>query len=188
MSTIPANQPVVAFELPGGYKVWAGDSLPTLATDSGPYEIGDFFWVTGTSGSVPVLYRNLTRGGTGTGFTSATAVAPAWQLFAGQQSAIKTVTAAYSAANSDETIIMNAGAAVTLPVPAANLVGKTYTVKAGASGAGATVVVSGTGAIDGGHTVTLANAYCSVTLKCDGTQWWVISAYPVTTVGSVAVT
>jgi hypothetical protein len=63
-----ANQPVVAFELPGGFKVWAGDTLPSLVTD-GVFMAGDYFWVT----AIPAptfLYRCVTS-------TTAT-VAPTW--------------------------------------------------------------------------------------------------------------
>lgn len=90
---------------------------------------------------------------------------------------IATVSTSTTLTNSQYTIIADATAGAlieTLPV-AATSVGKILIVKKKDVSAN-TVTVKGNGAelIDGANTVVLSAQYASVTVHCDGTQWWVI--------------
>ena len=86
-------------------------------------------------------------------------------------------TAAYTAVVSDGVILCDASAGaftVTLPAVAGNA-DLYYTIKKIDSSANA-VTVDGAGAetIDGGTTAVLANQYHSITIVCDGVEWWVL--------------
>src|SRR5260221_1620677 len=115
------QQPVVAFTLPGGYHVWAGDALPTLSTDGLVYDAGDFFWVTSLGAGITTLYKCITG--------NLVSGAPVWQAADGAGNAYKTTAVAYTALPSDSFIVLTGNVAITLPAPSSTNIGKTYTVK-----------------------------------------------------------
>ena len=84
-------------------------------------------------------------------------------------------TANYTATSSDHTIICGAGNesfTVTLPA-AAGVSGIIYNIKNIGTG---TITVDGasTETIDGSTTAVLNTQYDSITIQCDGTEWWII--------------
>jgi len=66
-----------------------------------------------------------------------------------------------------------AAASVTLPAVATSA-GLTYTIKK--EGSSGNITVSGSGAenIDGANTAVLTTQYESITVVCDGVEWWII--------------
>ena len=67
----------------------------------------------------------------------------------------------------------SAAAAVNLPAVATSA-GRTYTIKK--EGSSGNITVSGSGAenIDGANTAVLTTQYESITVVCDGVEWWII--------------
>jgi len=67
----------------------------------------------------------------------------------------------------------SAAAAVNLPAVATSA-GLTYTIKK--EGSSGNITVSGSGAenIDGANTAVLTTQYESITVVCDGVEWWII--------------
>lgn len=91
--------------------------------------------------------------------------------------AVTSVTATYTADGDDETIFCNAtgGAfAVTLP-PAASFPGKRYTViKTDSSANAVTLTGNGSEKISDSNTQALSNQYTSMSLRSNGTQWYLL--------------
>ena len=87
---------------------------------------------------------------------------------------IQTVTAAYTMVATDSLVLASAsGGAVTVTLPAAQVMaGKAVTVKKTDS-SGNAVTVGGT--VDGVSNPTLASQYKAMTVRSDGTTWWKIS-------------
>jgi hypothetical protein len=91
--------------------------------------------------------------------------------------AIRTVTANYTAAATDNTILANTNTAaftITLPDPA-NFAGRIYTIKKIAGGLDKELIISpAAGTIDGGSSYTIYNDWTYVTVQTDGTNWYII--------------
>ncbi len=92
--------------------------------------------------------------------------------------AIKSVTANYSAAASDNTILANTTTqafTITLPAPG-SIAGRIYTIKkVGSGGIDKELTISPTsGTIDGGNSYVIYNDWTYVTLQTDGTDWYII--------------
>jgi hypothetical protein len=92
---------------------------------------------------------------------------------------IKTVTAAYTIAADDNTILANATAAgftVTLPAPATTITGRIYTIKKIGTGDinNAVTINPGGGQIEGGTTYVIYNDWTYITVQTDGTNWYII--------------
>ena len=99
------------------------------------------------------------------------------QLFS-QDWAIRSVSADTTLDSRDCVVLVDATAAArTITLPAASgLGGRVYTVKKIAGAAGNTVTVDGSGAetIDDAANFVITNQYDSVTVVCDGSEWWVL--------------
>ena len=92
--------------------------------------------------------------------------------------AIKAVTAAYTATASDNTILANTTSAaftVTLPNPSA-FAGRMYTIKKIGTGGidNALTISPASGTIDGGNSYIIYNDWTFVTMQTDGTNWYII--------------
>jgi hypothetical protein len=88
---------------------------------------------------------------------------------------IKTVSAAYTLADTDYTVLVNAASAavtLTLPTPAASINGRTYIIKKIAGGLTNDVVVNG--AIEDGTSVSLYNDWTVLKVQTDGSKWYVV--------------
>lgn len=158
-----ANQPVALIALPGGGRLWFGDTLPTLASD-GSYQAGDFFWITSTSAGVATLYKCIT------GTSGSTAAV--WQAADGGV-ATKTTALAYTALPTDSFIVLTGNVQITLPAPSSANIGKTYTIKR-VGAANGTVVST---ALEAGTTATFAADLSAIVVTSDGSVWRVISTY-----------
>jgi len=95
------------------------------------------------------------------------------------KTAVNTITAtSYTALTTDHNILVDdatAGSAVTVTLPAASgNAGLQYNIKK--LGNTANVIVDGDGSetIDGGTTATLTVQYESITIVCDGSNWWIV--------------
>jgi hypothetical protein len=102
-----------------------------------------------------------------------------WALEVSSDGPVKSVTAAYTAETTDETILGDAtgGAfSVTLP-PAASCKGLLLTIKRTNAGGNA-VTIDGNSAetIDGAGTVALSAQYAARTIRSDGTNWVVLAS------------
>ncbi len=87
--------------------------------------------------------------------------------------AIKTVTANYTVASTDSTILASGSITVTLP-SASGISGREYIIKN--IGASTVTVASSSGLIDGSSTFSLGSQYETITVQSDGTNWWIISS------------
>ena len=86
-------------------------------------------------------------------------------------------TAAYTATDRDRTILCSAtSAAFSVTLPAVQgLSGREYTIKKTDSSANAvTIDGSGSETIDGATTAVITAQHESVTVQCDGTEWWIL--------------
>ena len=102
-----------------------------------------------------------------------------WKTLLEMDPRVRTVTAAYTADSTDQTILCDAtGAAFALTLPAtATNKGKILVVKRINSGANAvTVTADGSDTIEGSGTSALAAQYDSLTLQSDGAGLWIILA------------
>ena len=91
--------------------------------------------------------------------------------------AVVAKTAAYTATDRDKTILCDAtSAAFSVTLPAVQgLSGREYTIKKTDSSANAvTIDGSGSETIDDGTTAVIQNQYESVTVQCDGAEWWIL--------------
>lgn len=90
--------------------------------------------------------------------------------------AIATKTGAYTLTADDHTILANATSAafpLTLP-PASGLAGIEFDIKKiDTSGNSVTIDADGTETIDGSLTIVLSSPYDAVTLRCDGSNWFI---------------
>lgn len=81
-----------------------------------------------------------------------------------------------SGAMPDNTILCNFSVAGAITLPAAGTAGSSYQLTfKDISGAAATNNITLNGTIDGGSSYVINANYGAVTLRSDGTQWWVIS-------------
>jgi len=88
---------------------------------------------------------------------------------------IKTISASTALTSSDYTVLVNANGGavtVTLPAPAASIVGRTYIIKKIAGGLANDVIVSGS--IEDGTSFSLYNDWTVVKVQTDGSKWYVI--------------
>lgn len=94
-----------------------------------------------------------------------------------QVSLVTTAASPYSVTSTDYVVLANPGAAqtITLPAAAAGLTGRLITVKRANNSANVVTVNTGGGNIDGAASRALAGGtYDSITVTCDGTNWWII--------------
>ena len=111
----------------------------------------------------------LTDGGAGSTITVAA-------LSGGVRFNVVTTSATpYAVTSTDNIVFANAAVAQTINIPAAaaGLTGRTITVKRIGINAPAVTVATLGGLIDGASTRSLNN-YDSITVVCDGTNWWTI--------------
>jgi len=89
--------------------------------------------------------------------------------------AIKTVTANYTATESDNTILVNAsGGAVTVTLPSpSGIAGRWYSIKKIDSSVNAVTV---SGSIEGASSYTLASQYKYVRVQTDGSAWYIFGS------------
>ncbi|HEY8915399.1 MAG TPA: hypothetical protein VIM87_03145, partial [Chitinophaga sp.] len=92
---------------------------------------------------------------------------------------ITTVTTNYTVTATDNTVLVNPAAAVTVTLPnPTGMKGRIYTIKkitSGVDNIDNTVTITPTGAqIEGGANYTIYNAWTYVTLQTDGTNWYII--------------
>lgn len=92
---------------------------------------------------------------------------------------ITTVTTNYTVTATDNTVLVNPAAAVTVTLPnPTGMKGRIYTIKkitTGTDNIDNTVTITPTGAqIEGGTNYTIYNAWTYVTLQTDGTNWYII--------------
>lgn len=167
--------PSPIFTLPNGAQVWAADAIPSGDTLPMPFQAGDYIWVTSPTAGLPAFYKCITAPSSGT-------PDGVWQAAAGSSTSV-TVSAAYTALVTDDQIIQTnaSGVAVTLPA-AASVPNKSYTITNSGGSTSNTVVVAGGGLINAGHTITLTSATSSVTVKSNGTQYYVTAAFGTNTV------
>lgn len=92
-------------------------------------------------------------------------------------SAVTTKTANYTAIATDSTVLGNAASgAITITLPTAVGLKRTYTVKKTDSSANTvTVATASSQTIDGATTKALSTQYASITIQSDGSNWWTIS-------------
>ncbi|WPV66912.1 hypothetical protein [Chitinophaga sp. LS1] len=92
--------------------------------------------------------------------------------------AIKPVTATYTVTGSDNTILADASAGaftITLPAPAATIVGRIYTIKKiGGDIDKAVTIMPGANSIEGGSSYVIYNDWTFITVQTDGTNWYII--------------
>jgi hypothetical protein len=85
-------------------------------------------------------------------------------------------TGDYTAGFDDEAILVDASAGavtITLP-PVADYNGKYYKIKK-IDTTSLSVTIDGNGAtIDRGATAVITSPYVSLTVQCDGTEWWIV--------------
>ena len=90
---------------------------------------------------------------------------------------IRTITASASLNSSDYTVLGDATSGdITITLPAATTcTGRTYNIKKKDASANL-VIIDGNGAetIDGGLTTSITTQYESITIQCDGSNWWII--------------
>jgi hypothetical protein len=88
---------------------------------------------------------------------------------------VTTAATPYAVTSTDNIVFANAAVAQTINIPAAaaGLTGRTITVKRIGINAPAVTVATLGGLIDGASTRSLNN-YDSITVVCDGTNWWTI--------------
>jgi hypothetical protein len=91
--------------------------------------------------------------------------------------ALTTKTASYTAAVTDEAILVDATSGpvtITLPSAAGNA-GKLYKIKKiDTTGATVTIDANASETIDGGLTAVITAPYVALALQCDGTGWWIV--------------
>lgn len=90
--------------------------------------------------------------------------------------AITTVTTNYTITATDNTVLVNPSAPVTITLPAAGTIrGRIYTIKkiGGGLDNGVTITPTG-GQIEGGTNYPIYNDWTFVTLQTDGTNWYII--------------
>lgn len=92
--------------------------------------------------------------------------------------AIKTITANYTAAGTDNTILANTtSSAITLTLPnPGTFAGRIYTIKKIGSGGidNQLTITPAAGTIDGGSNYVIYNDWTYVTLQTDGSNWYII--------------
>ena len=93
---------------------------------------------------------------------------PLWQ-----QETVATKSSAYTAINTDSTILVSGTTTITLPT-AAGIKGKTYTIKKIDAGTTSTVATTSSQTIDGVITLSLVAQYEGVKVGSDGSNWWVV--------------
>lgn len=88
---------------------------------------------------------------------------------------VTTAVTPYAVAATDRVVFANSGVAQTinLPAAAAGLLGRTITIKRIGVNAPTVTVASLGGLIDGALNRTLTN-YDSITVVCDGANWWTV--------------
>ena len=98
---------------------------------------------------------------------------------------VTSVSATYTALATDHNILASAGSAFTITLPAASgVAGRIYHIKKiDAAANDVTIDANGTETIDGALTIALSSQYDNVKIICDGSNWHVLGANPVTAGG-----
>ena len=140
---------------------------------------GSHLWGAGGASAQDVrLYRSATSTLTVDNGAGGSAVLQVLGTTSMQRTQYQTVTTAatpYAVTSTDNIVFANAAVAQTINIPAAaaGLTGRTITVKRIGINAPAVTVAALGGLIDGASTRSLNN-YDSITVVCDGTNWWTI--------------
>lgn len=90
---------------------------------------------------------------------------------------VRTITASGAALSTDYTILVDAsGGAVTVTLPAVSASSGLFLTTKAIDISGGVVTIDGAGAetIDGATTQVISAQYDSLTIHCDGTEWWII--------------
>jgi len=140
---------------------------------------GSHLWGAGGASAQDVrLYRSATSTLTvdnGAGGSAGLSILGTTSMQRTQYQTTTTAATPYAVTSTDNIVFANSGVAQTinLPAAAAGLTGRTITVKRiGINSPVVTVATLG-GLIDGASTRSLNN-YDSITVVCDGTNWWTI--------------
>ena len=153
-----------------------GDANPTATLTSGTLRFG----AGGASATDTRIYRSGTQTLTFDNGASGSAV---WSFLGSvtmQRTQYQTVTTAvspYPVVGTDNIVFANPGGAQTITLPAASaaMLGRTITVKRVNNSVNVVTVNTGGGNIDGAASRALAGGtYDSITVTCDGTNWWII--------------
>ena len=142
---------------------------------------GAHLWGAGGGSAQDVrLYRTNTSTLTvdnGAGGSALLSVLGTTQVQRFQTAIVTTAASPYAVTSTDYVVLANPGAAQTinLPAAAAGLTGRMITVKRANNSANIVTVGTLGGNIDGAASRALAGGtYDSITVTCDGTNWWVI--------------
>jgi hypothetical protein len=153
-----------------------GDANPTATLTSGTLRFG----AGGASATDTRIYRSGAQTLTFDNGASGSAV---WSFLGSvtmqrtQYQTVTTATSPYPVVGTDNIVFANPGGAQTITLPAASaaMLGRTITVKRVNNSANVVTVNTGGGNIDGVATRALAGGtYDSITVTCDGTNWWII--------------
>jgi hypothetical protein len=153
-----------------------GDANPTATLTSGTLRFG-----AGGAAAVDTrIYRSAAKTITVDDGASAAAVFTVLgqtNIQRVQWATVTTAASPYVVTGTDNVVFANPGAAqtVTLPAAAAGQSGRQIVVKRVNTSVNVVTVNTGGGNIDGAASVALAGGtYASITVVCDGTNWWVI--------------
>ncbi len=92
---------------------------------------------------------------------------------------IKTITGDYTITMRDSTILCDASGQ-SINIVLANMegnAGRIHTIKKIDTSPNTIIITTTNGAIDGGSSVLLENAYSTMMLQCDGVDWWIIARF-----------
>ena len=142
---------------------------------------GSHLWGAGGGSALDVrLYRSATRTITvddGAAGAAVFSVLGQTSIQRVQWSTVTTAASPYAVTGTDMVVLANPGAAqtVTLPAAAAGQLGRQIVVKRVNTSANVVTVNATSGNIDGAASLALpGGSYASITVVCDGTNWWVI--------------
>jgi hypothetical protein len=153
-----------------------GDANPTATLTSATLRFGSG----GASAVDTRVYRTGTNTVTvdnGAGGSALFSVLGTTQVQRFQTALVTTAASPYAVTSTDYVVLANPGGAQTinLPAAAAGLTGRMITVKRANNSANIVTVGTLGGNIDGAASRALAGGtYDSITVTCDGTNWWII--------------
>ena len=153
-----------------------GDANPTATFTSATLRFGP--------GGASAVDARVYRSGTNTitvdnagGGSALLSVLGTTQVQRFQTAIVTTNASPYAVTSTDCVVLANPGAAQTINLPgaAAGLTGRMITVKRANNSVNVVTVGTGGGNIDGAASRALAGGtYDSITVTCDGTNWWII--------------
>jgi hypothetical protein len=152
----------------------SGDTNARLSINAN----GDHLWGTGAGAGDARLYRpsaGLLRVDNGAGGAASLDIKGSFTTQARVVQQVTTAASPYIVGATDDVVFANPGATQSITLPTASA-GRRLTVKRVNASANVVTVLPPLGVtIDGASSVALAGgSYDSVTLVCDGTNWWVI--------------